>query len=108
MFKRLTLQQLVKLYSEGVVLKFKKKSHPDFIKGEYSPDCLEIYIYLSHIDSKYDRDITILHELIHARNDLFPKKSSKDTEYFVEKEAIETYHKKPEVIEFIKAKYELD
>lgn len=100
----LTLKQIIKLYQEGVEIKFIKKPHPDCLKGEFDPSNLEILVYLSHADSKTDKDLTILHELVHARNNQ-KNNFAIDSETYVEQEAVMTYYKRGYILDFIKVLY---
>ncbi len=101
----LTLKQIIELYQDGVEIRFKKKPHHNGIKGEFDPASLEVIIYLAHINSKFDRDITILHEFVHAKNHHFGV--TLEDEVLVEDEAIRTYAKKDYILEFIKRLYNL-
>ena len=102
----LTIHQVNELFAEGVGIKFRRKAHPFGDKGNYDPSQLRIEVYTPNLESRIDRDITILHEFIHARDEI------KGTHYYhrrnhrsVEKEAIDTYKKRPEVLEYIKELY---
>lgn len=103
----LTLNQVIKLYEEGLEIKFENRWKKDGRKGDYNHSELEVLIYKLNIESIIDRDITILHELIHARNETKGKRYRNKTqdEKQVEKEAIETYRKNPNIIKFIKQLY---
>ena len=101
----LTLNQIIDIYRKGVEIKFKRKSKDNRIKGEYDPSTLEAIIYVNNNLSNEDKDITILHELIHARDDIKGKRLNR--EKGVEREAIETYKESPEILEFIKALYKI-
>lgn len=107
----LTLKQIRELYQANLKIKFKKK-HPQRLKGEYDPGTLEAIVYIPNAESKEDRDITILHELIHARDDIKGlrtqyEKYKKKIEDQVEKEAVETYKNRPYVLQFIKQLYDI-
>ena len=101
----LTINQLVKVYEEGINMHFKRNPSPDGLKGEYDPSSLEILIYMPAIESKSDRDITVLHEFVHARDDVyFSKAHIKDMNKFEQKtkqEALKTYKKRPYILDFI-------
>ncbi|MBU4456454.1 MAG: hypothetical protein KKA65_03045, partial [Nanoarchaeota archaeon] len=108
----LTIEEVVELYEkEGLVIIFKqinKKFGPKTLAGEYNTENNlnnstkppEIIIYQKMIENQKDLEITLLHEFIHARNDLILE-LDKENDTEVEKEAVETYKKSPEVIEFI-------
>ncbi|MBU2589506.1 MAG: hypothetical protein KKF52_03320 [Nanoarchaeota archaeon] len=112
----LTIEEVVELYEkEGLVIIFKqinKKFGPKTLAGEYNTENNlnnstkppEIIIYQKMIENQKDLEITLLHEFIHARNDLILE-LDKENDTEVEKEAVETYKKSPEVIEFIKDFY---
>lgn len=101
----LTLNQIINIYRKGVEIKFKRKSKDKETKGEYDPSTLEAIVYVNNNKSKDDRDVTIIHELIHSRDDLRGKRLYSEGE--VEKEAIETYQKRRYVLMLIKELYKL-
>ncbi len=102
----LTLNQIIKLYEEGIEIKFSKDRKEKYLKGYY--EFPEITIYNNNMESREDMYITILHELIHARNQQKNKdKGAINREKQVEKEALKTYSKKPYLIEFIRNIYNL-
>ena len=95
-------------------ISFKRKQHPAGFKGEYDPGSLEVIVYLPQIESRSDKDITILHEFVHARDDVKAARQDKlrrgadnELEDAVEKEAVETYQKRAYVLEFIKQLYRI-
>lgn len=100
----LTENRVLKFYQDGIRLRFSRKRVKSFFKGEYDPSEFMITIYTSNTNSRFDRDITILHEYIHARDDVrsLQYRDSQKEESSVEREALETYHKKPNVLELIK------
>ena len=102
----LTINQIVRLYEEGVDIKFKKYSDCNN-KGEFDPCTLEIYIYDNNLDSECDKDITILHEFVHAKYDVPFIRKDKTPEELIELEAVKTYNKKPYILEFIKWLYKI-
>jgi len=114
----LTIEDIVELYEEDELViifkKINKKIGPKTLKGEYNTEKNinnsyyppEIFIYEQMIENEEDLDITLLHEFIHAKNDLILGLFIEDDEQ-VEKEAQETYKKAPEVVEFIKDFYKL-
>lgn len=109
----LTIHQLVKIYEEGVNIHFKEKPSPKGFKGEYDPSSLEILIYTPAIESKSDGDLTILHEFVHARDDVYSSKivyiqDIIQYEQETEQEALKTYKKKPYIIDFILQIYRND
>lgn len=94
----LNIPQIIELYKEGLDLHI-KRSHPLNLKGEFDPSQMEIFIYSYNLESDYDRNITILHEFIHARDDIiYGKLRIEDN---VEKEAIDTYNRFPLLLELI-------
>jgi len=103
----LTTNQVIKLYDVGVKIKFKRKQHPRGLKGQYDPSTLEILIYRPSIESTKDRDITILHEFIEAREDTKAVRSSGKPCEVGEREAKMTYHNRPYVLELIKEMYNI-
>ncbi len=99
----LTTKQIIKLYQEGVDLRFKRKPHPDRLKGEFDPASLEVIVYLPAQESEYDMGITVLHEFIHARNSL--SRSFYEVKSSVENEALETYKKRHYLLALISQLY---
>ena len=116
-FGMLTTKQVDALYHDGVEIKFNlkpPKTSPSE-KGSYDPGTLEVSVYRLNIDSILDRDLTILHEFVHARDDrkgsryLFGNygKKGSDEEERVESEARETYKRRPRILEYIKLLYNI-
>lgn len=125
----LTINQIIRCCQKRLDIRFKRKPHPFGRTGEYDSDgeddAPEIIIYPT--STNFERDITILHEFIHARDDLLHKKSKSKTgarrefsstrereaeeearyEERVEYEARETYKKRPESLRFIKELYRI-
>ena len=107
----LTIKQIIRIYTLGAELKFKKNSDTKQLKGECDCGALEAIIY-TRKKSSAELETTILHELIHLRNETrrYRKNSkirAKISEKYVEKEARETYKKNPYIIQFIKELYEI-
>lgn len=104
----LSKKDVMMLYYDGLEIKFRRKRHPRGLKGDHDPSASEINIYTSHITSEYERDITILHEFIHARNDHkgFLDDADEGCEQ-VEEEAKETYRQRPYVIALVKELYKI-
>ncbi len=101
----LTIDQVNRIYQEGFDIRFKKNPFRG-LKGEFDPGTSEILIYHENADSQYDRDITILHEFIHAREDVEPRYSSGDCNR-IDEEAIRTYHQRPDVLLYLKELYSI-
>jgi len=101
----LTIDQVIKIYEEGFDLLLKGVSRSG-LKGELDPGTLEINIYQSNVDSEYDRDITILHEFIHARDEILPRDPLVDCS-LVDMEAMQTYEENPHVLQYIKELFEV-
>ena len=101
----LTIKQIIKMYEEGVEMHFSRAHVPPDFKGEYDPARQRIIIYTRSIVSPIDRDLTILHEHIHARDDVksFRAHSSSDEEQAVEREAKETYLRRNYLLDFIRS-----
>ncbi|MAG39217.1 hypothetical protein CMO90_03980 [Candidatus Woesearchaeota archaeon] len=109
----LTIDEVVKVCEEGVYLDFNKKPHPEGLKGMYDPSELLISIYLPEIESNNDMTMTLLHEFVHARDDLYYQNTYyitdiKDYEQDTEITAMKTYQQDPFVIKAIKELYRLD
>ena len=102
----LNVRQVIRTYQSGVEIKLKRKPHHQNLKGEYDPSNLEIRVYLPAQESKLERDITILHEMIHARDGSEVRVYSlSGYEKSIDKEARETYKRRPHVLEFVKQLY---
>ena len=99
----LTIDQVNRMYQEGYDVRFKKKSFPG-LKGEFDPGTSEILIYHENADSQYDRDITILHEFIHAREEMEARYSSGNCNS-IDEEAMRTYQQRPDVLMYLKELY---
>lgn len=99
----LTIKQIIKLYQEGVDICFKRKPHPDRLKGEFDPASLEVIVYLPAQESEQDMGITVLHEFIHARNN--SRHILAEIDSAIENEALETYKKRPYILELINQLY---
>lgn len=102
----LTIENIVELYQSGVNLEFKNGRHPDGIKGVWCLAELEARVYLPAIESEDDKNITIIHELLHARDHIILDVSGIDSE--IEAEAVLTYEQNPEIIEFLKDIYRFE
>ncbi len=104
----LSKTDILTLYYNGTEIKFRRKKHPRELKGDHDPSASEINIYTAHIASEYERDITILHEFIHARNDHKGFFDETDEGCMkVEKEAKQTYRQRPYVLALIKELYRI-
>lgn len=134
----LTEEDVLRMCDEfGVIVHLHKGRHPKRIWGFYNPDTFEANVYLSDIPSEHDLYETVVHELIHARDDLLEYLKTEDTqsrggyldfektglektwqattvhdddselERAVIAEARETCEKNPEVIALIKELYEI-
>src|SRR3989344_4360471 len=75
----------------------------------------DIGIILPHIESYDDLAVTLIHELIHARDDWMKKYENRrkgldreTLERVVDEEAFETYRRNPRMVQFISDVYELD
>ena len=106
----LTIHQIMRIHQEGIELRFSRKKVMKELKGEYDPSEQEMLVYIRNIESLLELDITLLHECIHARDDVRGKRSflfdnQEDSE--VEHEALLTYTKKPEVLAFLKDIYQV-
>lgn len=65
----LSKNNVIQLYNDGLVIRWRRKKHPQQLKGEFDPAAFEVNIYTKHLLSEHDRDLTLLHEFIHARDD---------------------------------------
>ena len=103
----LTQKDVIQLYNEGLILRWRRKKHPQHLKGEYDPVGFEINVYTPHLASDHDRDLTLLHEFIHARDDRRGRANNRTCSPWVEKEAEATYTKQPRVLALIKELYRI-
>ena len=104
----LTIEDIKRVCEEGITLRFKRKPAPDRRKGEFDPLTLEAKVFLPDQESREDRDITILHEFIHARDNIGGHRYYRDRKgYNVEREAANTYKYRPYVLQFIKQLYRI-
>ena len=103
--KMLTIDHVIQLCEDGVGICFKRKPHPLGFKGEWDVSTLGIYIFVPHCNSLADRDITLIHEFIHARNDLIFDNENPDMD--IENEALETYMQTQGVLDSIKELYSI-
>ena len=101
----LTKNNVIQLYNDGLVIRRRRKEHPRQLKGEYDPVGFEVNIYTKHLLSEHDRDMTLLHELIHARDDRKGLPNNRTCSPHVEREAEATYQKRPGVLALIKELY---
>ena len=113
----LNIEQLVKLHDSGLSVELSDEITP--LKGLYDPSFFHIKLFEESLSSKKDRDLTILHEFIHARDDFFngnlskvvsnnPYSGDKDNyELATENEAKEVYDNKPVVLNYIKKFFDL-
>ena len=89
---------------EGDVKILKRHKKFRLLKGE-SYGAETITIYVDAIESPDDFHITLLHEFIHARDVLKGRRTSESCDPWVEPEAVETYHRRPELVGLIKELY---
>ena len=101
----LTKNNVIQLYADGLTVRRRRKKHPQQLKGEYDPVGFEINIYTPHLTSERDRDITLLHEFIHARDDRKGLVNHRACSPRVEREAEATYQRRPLVLALIKELY---
>ncbi len=101
----LTKNNVIQLYNDGLAIRRHRKKHPQQLKGEYDPVGFEVNIYTPHLTSERDRDMTLLHEFVHARDDCKGLRSNRACSPRVEREAEETYLRRPEVLALIKELY---
>lgn len=112
----LTIDDIILSYKEGVEIILNNEPQMYGLKGEYDSGEMKAIAYLNNNINKKDLCCTIFHELIHARDFILnkpecefynPQRNAVQQqgldlyEEFVENEAIETYNKQPELINFI-------
>ena len=101
----LSKNNVIQLYNDGLAIRWRRKNHPQQLKGEFDPAAFEVNIYTRHLLSEHDRELTLLHEFIHARDDrkgLYNKRACSPQ---VEREAEATYLRRPGVLALIKELY---
>ena len=101
----LTIHQIIGL-AENIDIEIINKRSPHFVFGVYEPDNFLVKIFLPDIKDRENFNLTLVHELIHARDDVLANRSliegENDYEKSVEDEAKKTYAKHPEYIKFIR------
>ena len=103
----LTKKDVIQLYNDGLAIRWRRKKHPQQLKGEYDPAGFEVHIYTPHLASEHDRDMTLLHEFVHARDDRKGLPNNRTCSPRVEREAEATYQRRPGVLALIKELYEI-
>lgn len=103
----LTIEDIKQAYEEGITLRLKRKPAPDKRKGEFDLLNLEVRIFLPGAESKEDKELTILHEFIHARDGIKGYRYRDRKDYNVEREAANTLRYRSEVLKFIKQLYKI-
>ena len=107
----LTIENVNKIYREGYDLRFEAKPPPEEkgCLGITDPALLDIIIYTDNHKTIRERDITILHEFIHAAEEVGSKRSPDEcncTE--TDEQAIEIMEKHPEILQHIKNLYYIE
>ncbi|MBT4334300.1 hypothetical protein HOD61_00590 [archaeon] len=106
----LTIDDVIDICEEGyeISLTNQPPSFYPIAMGYIEPDKSLINIYVDNIPSMKEYNITLLHEFIHAKNELggFADHLFNEEDLF-EVDAVETYNKTPEVAEFIIDLYDL-
>ena len=120
----LTIEQIIKIHDSGVTVNFSDETSE--MKGCYDPSTTKITIFSNSLNSEKDYHITLLHEFIHAKDDLFydnkeindhlsgvvsnnPYNGNKSFyERDTEKESLTVYNNMSYILAFIKKIYELD
>lgn len=111
---------VLRCYEEGIGLYVSKKHIGEicvpsdcFQKGYF--DGSEAVVILPHIESFDDLAVTVIHELIHARDDVLRYYSQRRAglqhdflERIVEEEASKTYSANPSILGFIGEIYQMD
>ena len=118
----LTINHIDKVLRKGVELSLENTANPLGYKGVYEPGLQKITIYNKAISSLYDFDITLLHEFVHARDDIlysyifFTDKQGRvsdisdviEYEQATELEAILTYDHNSDALNYIKEFYKIE
>jgi hypothetical protein len=90
------------LKKEGVRIVYRRKPDPEGNLGDYDTDTFEVNIYSKSISTKEEKELTILHELYHAKNHLIHCRKGRRGEEKAEREALKTYLKRPQVLKTAK------
>lgn len=106
----LSIDDIKELHKSGVkVIMRKKCPHPEKPQGEYKPYTENIILYPGNIESELERDINLLHEFIHARDDIILGfEYDDDCRDGVNPEANKTYCLRPYVLGYIKKLYKIN
>ena len=99
----LTIKQIARLYENGVNLVFRRKQPEPLQNGDWDPETLDAIVFLAVMKDKRERDVTILHEFIHARRDVLGFRGLNEAE--TERQAEMTYELKHYVLQFLKQLY---
>lgn len=107
----LTIEDLVEIAEKNVSLNLDEVISPDGFKGLYDPSNKTISIYLSNLESEFDKNITLLHEFIHARDDVLTSniyyiRGIEEYEIMTEKEALRTFESNHLIIPFLRRLYD--
>ncbi len=107
--KMLTTKQIERIAEEGWEIILKKRLHPKGYCGWCLPNEKEIRIYLPQLIERDSLPLTLLHELIHVRDEE-TKNAARNSrsDWDVEAEAEKTYKRNPKIINFIVDFYSLD
>lgn len=97
--RELTVEKVNSVFEENYEIVFRKRAEEkgrESIKGEIDPAAFEIIIYLDNAESERDKDISLLHEFIHAVDEVSEVDDSNASNCReAEKEAIGIYNEKP-------------
>lgn len=103
----LNIEQIILMYEkENLDIVFVSKNNHLF--GEYLPDLNLINLNTKIINLKLDLDLTILHELSHARDDIIAGDYKFKSEINTDLDAYLTYYENPEILDFIYDFYNLN
>jgi len=103
----LTIDEVIEMYSLGLEVKISNKNIESSLQGMYFPDKLKSIIYKNNIPNEHIYDITILHETIHAKEELLDNKPNFISEWHTELSAQINYIENNGILEFIKELYNI-
>ena len=95
------------MYEEGISIKLESiSSVSKYRKGLWIPEDERIEVYVRSIESKKDFHLTLIHELLHAKGELYKDNQGKEKDIIAMEKY--TYEKNPKVADFIIDFYKID
>ena len=110
----LKIEEILELAKNGYEIKIKKRQNKNisnynkYCYGMYFPDKKLTEIYKKNISDELNYNLTIIHETIHAKEDLIFDFNRFITEWHTELATHLTYIQNREVLNFIKELYKIE